>query len=124
MGTKRTTVEHSSVSPKCSKKSGTRLQLSGQGAAVRSTETEKVCFGGVELELNKETVGVLMCLLSGYMSQVYNGDLMALSFYAAKDFSEKMGISEEKFVEVANIIHKELNSKRKKHPFISSGFMA
>ena len=124
MGTGHTTAGHSSALPVCRKKSGTRRRLSAQGAAQQATQTDKICFGEVELDLDKETIGVLLCLLSGYMSQIYNGDLTALSFYAAKDYAEKLGISEEKFVEVANIIYKRNDKVRKKHPFVSGGFMA
>jgi hypothetical protein len=95
-----------------------------QDAAQASIPTETISFGNAKLEMNRETMEVLLCLLSGYMSQVLNGDVVALSFYAAKDIAEKRGMDEETFAEIGNIIHKELDAKRKKHPFVSGGFLA
>ena len=123
MGTAPTTVERSSALPACRKKSGSHRQPSARGAVRASTKPVYVSFGDVKLELDAETIGVLLCLLNGYMSQVLSGDLTALAFYAAKDYAKKMGVSEEKFVEVANAIFKVNDKRRKKHPFVAGGFM-
>jgi hypothetical protein len=123
MATGRTTAERSNALPVCRKKSGLRLQPSGPGVAQVSTKTATVSFGNIKLELDAETIQVLLCLLNGYMSQMLNGDLTALSFYAAKDYADKMGVDEGKFAEVANAIFNENDKRRKKHPWVSSGFI-
>jgi len=101
-----------------------RPRRSGQDVAPVSTETVYVSFGRIKLKLDAETLQVLLCLLSGYMAETMSGDRTALAFYAAKDYAEKRGVSEEKFVEVANAIFGENEKRRKKHPWIESGFMA
>lgn len=124
MKTEHTTVERSSALPVCRKKSGSRCQLSVQGAAHPSTQTVRVSFGGSKLELDAEAMQVLVCLLEGYMAETWSGDRTALAFYAAKARAEKVGVSEERFAEIANIIFEANDKRRKKNPFVASGFMA
>jgi hypothetical protein len=112
----------SSISPvKC----GSSVPHSGQDVVcLSSTKTVTVSFGDSTLKLDVETLQSLLCLLNGYMSQVMNGDLTALAFYAAKDYAEMAKIPEEKFAEVANAIFKVNDKRRKAHPFVASGFLA
>jgi hypothetical protein len=120
------------MTAKNTKKSSTSLVRSGKlvpplgpGVACHcSTKTATVSFGGSTLKLDQETLEILLCLLNGYMSQIYNGDLTALAFYAAQDYAKEAGVSEEKFIEVANEIFKVNDKRRKGHPFVASGFMA
>jgi len=122
--TENTSVESSKKSSVSQSESGTLSPHSELGAALQVTQTGKIPFGDSELDLNVETIQVLICLLNGYMTQVYSGDLTILSFYAAKDFSKKLGIPEDRFAEIANVIHKELEKKRKNHLFVRGGFMS
>jgi len=124
MGTKHTTVERSKESSGCLRMSGTQLQLSGPDAARHSIQTVKVSFRGTEFEMDAETVQVFMCLLEGFMSQMWSGDNTALAFYSARDYAEKVGVSSDRFVEVANIIFKKNDERRKKNPFVAGGFMS
>jgi len=123
METKPTTAELTSESLVSHNNSGSAHPLSVPDAAAVSTETETISFGNSKLNLDIDTLEVLLCLLSGYMSQMLMGDQVALSFYAAQDIAKKRGQSEEKFIEIANIIFKEVDTARKKHPFVSSGFL-
>jgi len=123
MATAPTTVERSTQLPASQNGSGICVQPSERDAAHPSTKTVFVSFGKAKLKLDAETIQALLCLLNGYMSQVMSGDVTALSFYAAKSYAEKAGLSEDKFCEVANAIFKENDRRRKKHPFVSGGFM-
>ena len=119
------TAENTTKSSASLARRGKSVPLSGQGAACQcSTKTVTVSFGDATLKLDAETLQSLLCLLNGYMSQVMNGDLTALAFYAAQDYAEKVGIPEEKFAEVANAIFKVNDKRRKAHPFVASGFLA
>jgi hypothetical protein len=124
MKTGHTTAVATRKSSRCPKTGGSSRQLSAPGAAQALTPSVKISFGDSTLNLDKETLEILMSLLNGYMSQVMSGDLTALAFYSAKDYAEKAGIPEEKFVQVANEIFKTNNKRRKAHPFVASGFMA
>ena len=125
MGTELMTATNTTKSSALLAKRGNSVPPSGQDVACQcSTKTVTVSFGDATLKLDKETLEILLCLLNGYMSQVMNGDLTALAFYAAQDYSEKKGISEEKFAEVANAIFKVNDKRRKAHPFVASGFLA
>ena len=81
-------------------------------------------FGRAKLPLDAETIQALLCLLSGYMAETMSGDMTHLAFCTAKDYAEKMGLDEAKFCEVANAIFKENDKRRKRHPWVRSGFIA
>ena len=123
METEHTTAEPTRKLLLSHNNSGSVHPLSVPDAAAVSTQIETISFGNSKLNLDRDTLEVLLCLLSGYMSQMLMGDQVAMSFYAAESVAKKRGISEDKFKEIANIIFKEVDTARKKHPFVSSGFL-
>ena len=124
METGRTTAVVTRTSSRCLAKDGTSHPPSGPGAARQSTPTASVSFGDARLPLDAGTVMSLLCVLEGYMANTLSGDVTALAFMSAKDTAKRKGVPEEKFVEVANAVFKVNDGRRRRHPWVASGFMA
>lgn len=88
--------------------SGTALQLSERGAALRAT--------GCDLGNSGETVLALCALLSGILREVLSPDMIVLGIYQAEVLAKQAGVPKEEMDRVIQVVFENWLRNRSANP--------
>jgi len=102
----------------CHKGSGIPVQPSGQDVAVRSIPVEVLPSNQITVDLkpDKETVKALFSICMGVLGETLSSTSMELGLMNASNIAVSMGVSEEKFQEVAQASIEAWAKMRSRNP--------